>query len=178
MSLTDACREARAALEDAFLDRRTPGAEVRAHLDSCTSCREVEVELRTLSEALLGLAAESPPERLLARTVLRGRAELAPGSLARAGTGPLGPRLPRGFGGELLRLLGVATAALPLVLAWNALVIHVGGRLLGGVVPEPVLSVLAGAYLASVAGWLAFLYGSIPFVAHRRVQRTISEATG
>ncbi|HME73291.1 MAG TPA: hypothetical protein VKM54_26000 [Myxococcota bacterium] len=178
MSPTDACQTARAALEDAFLSRRTPGAEIRAHLDSCVVCREVEGELRRLGEALSGLPAGAPPERLIARTLLRGRAELASRSLAPAGAGSPGHALPRGFAGELLRLLGVATAALPLVLAWNALVIRLGGRLLAGFVPEPVLSVLAGAYLASVAGWLAFVYGSIPFVAHRRVQRTISEVTG
>lgn len=178
MSATDACRTARSALEDSFLDRRTPGAEIRAHLDSCVACREVEAELRALGEALSGLVTGAPPERLIARTLLRGRAELTSRSPALAVAGPLGPRLPRGFGGELLRLLGVATAALPLVLAWNALVIRLGGRLLAGFVPEPLLSVLAGAYLASVAGWLAFVYGSIPFVAHRRVQRTISEVTG
>ncbi|HTF34597.1 MAG TPA: hypothetical protein VK714_12980 [Myxococcota bacterium] len=178
MSATDACRTARAALEDAFLDRRTPGAEIRAHLDSCVDCREVEAALRTLGETLGELVAGAPTERLIARTLLRGRAELASRGPALAGAGLLGPRLPRGFTGELLRLLGVATAALPLVLAWNALVIRFGGRLLAGFVPEPVLSVLAGAYLASVAGWLAFVYGSIPFVAHRRVQRSISEVTG
>ncbi len=173
----DACRTARTALEEAFLGRRASGPEIRAHLDSCVDCREVERELRKLDAALGGLADPAPPERLVARTLLRGRAELASRSLAQPGEGSFGQALPQGFAGELLRLLGVATAALPLVLAWNALVIHVGGRLLAGFVPEPILSILAGAYLASVAGWLAFVYGSIPFVAHRRVQRTISEVT-
>jgi hypothetical protein len=166
------------SLEDAFLSRRTPGAEIRAHLDSCVACREVEAVLRTLGETLGHVPAGAPPEDLIARTRLRGRAELTSQSLARASPGALGRALPRGFAGELLRLLGVATAALPLVLAWNALVFRLGGRLLAGFVPEPILSVLAGAYLASVAGWLAFVYGSIPFVAHRRVRRTISEVTG
>jgi hypothetical protein len=166
------------SLEDAFLSRRAPGAEIRAHLDSCVACRELEAALRTLGKELESLPAAAPPERLIARTQLRGRAELASPSLVRAGARTLAPALPRGFGREVLRLLGVATAALPLVLAWNALVLRIGGRLLAGFVPEPILSVLAGAYLASVAGWLAFVYGSIPFVAHRRVRRTISEVTG
>ena len=178
MSPPDACRTARAALEEACLDRRAPSSEIRAHLDSCIACREVETELRTLGEALRDLPAGAPPDPLIARTLLRGRAELASRSPAPTGAGPLGPQLPRGFAGELLRLLGVATAALPLVLAFNTLVLRLGGRLLAGFVPEPVLSVLAGAYLASVAGWLAFVYGSIPFVAHRRVQRATSEVTG
>ncbi|HBZ69213.1 MAG TPA: hypothetical protein DEP35_05470 [Deltaproteobacteria bacterium] len=178
MSSTDACRTARAALEEAFLERRTPGSEIRAHLDSCVACREVETELRAVAEALRALPAGAPPEPLIARTLLRGRAELSSQSPALARAGPLGPRLPRGFAGEFLRLFGVATAALPLVLVWNTLVLRLGGRLLAGFVPEPVLSVLAGAYLASVAGWMAFVYGSIPFVAHRRVQRATSEVTG
>ena len=178
MSPLDACRAARASLEDAFLGRRVPGAEVRAHLDSCLACREVEVALRTLGASLDSLPAGVPPESVLLRTQLAARAELAPQNLVRGSAGTLGRVLPRGFVGELLRLVGFATAALPLVLAWNALVIRLGGRLLAGFVPEPLLSVLAGAYLASVAGWLAFVYGSIPFVAHRRVQRTISEVTG
>jgi hypothetical protein len=86
--------------------------------------------------------------------------------------------LPPGFGRELARLLAVALAALPVVVVWNVVVIRFGGRLLEGLLPEPVLGVVAGAYVASVAGWLAFLYGSIPFVAHRRVQRTSSEVMG
>jgi hypothetical protein len=178
MSSVEACRAARTALEDAFLGRRTPGPEIRDHLDSCTACREVEAELRALGEAFCSLPAGEPSERLVARTLLRGRAELAPGSLSLAGLRSLRPSLPQGYSWELLRLLGVATAALPLVFGWNALVIRIGGRLLGGFLPEPLLSVLAGAYLASVAGWLAFVYGSIPFVAHRRVQRTTSEVAG
>jgi hypothetical protein len=178
MSALDACRLARASLEDAFLARRIPGAEIRAHLDSCVACREVEAALRRLGESLDSLAAGEPPEALILATQLRGRADLVSQNLVRGGARALGQVLPRGFAGELLRLVGFATAALPLVLAWNALVIRLGGRLLAGFVPEPVLSVLAGAYLASVAGWLAFVYGSIPFVAHRRVQRSISEVTG
>jgi len=178
MSVPEACRMTRGALEDAFLERRKPGAEIRAHLDSCVACRGVDAELQALGEALRAHAVEAVPERFVARTLLRGRAELATGSLTLAGTPSLLHRLPPGFTGELLRLLGVATAALPLVLAWNALVIRLGDRLLDGWLPDPVLGVLAGAYLASVAGWLAFLYGSIPFVAHRRVLRTISEVTG
>ena len=178
MTPLDACRAARASLEDAFLDRRVPGAEIRAHLDSCLACRELEIALRTLGESLDSMPAAAPPESLVLRTQLAARAELSSQALVRGSTGALGRVLPRGFVGELLRLLGFATAALPLVLAWNALVIRLGGRLLAGFVPEPLLSVLAGAYLASVAGWLAFVYGSIPFVAHRRVRRTISEVTG
>jgi len=178
MSAPEACRLARVALDEAFLERGALGAEIRAHLDSCVACRGVEAELRALGEALRALPVGAVPERVVARTLLRGRAELATDSLPLMGTRSLVHRLPPGFTAELLRLLGVATAALPLVLAWNALVIRLGDRLLDGWLPDPVLGVLAGAYLASVAGWLAFLYGSIPFVAHRRVLRTISEVTG
>ena len=176
--MSSGCDATRAALEDAFLERRPPAAEARAHLDSCVACRAVEAELASLARGLGALPAAAPSEPLVAGTLLRAREELTSG-LAGSRRGAVSAQvLPPGFVRELVRLLAIALAALPAVLAWNAVVIRFGGELLARLLPEPLLGVVAGAYLASVAGWLAFLYGSIPFVAHRRVRRTTSEVTG
>jgi len=174
----DRCAATRAALDDAFLERTAPANDVRAHLDGCAACRAVEQELRALADGFATLVEPAASEKLVARTVLRGRAELVAGAIAERSVPASRRTLPPGFGRELARLLAVALAALPVVVVWNVVVIRFGGRLLEGLLPEPVLGVVAGAYVASVAGWLAFLYGSIPFVAHRRVQRTSSEVMG
>jgi hypothetical protein len=174
----DRCAATRTALDEAFLERTAPGADVRAHVDGCAECRAVEGELRAVADAFAALPEPTVSDRVVARTLLRGRAEVVAGAIAERSAVVSRRTLPPGFGRELARLLAVALAALPAVLVWNVVVIRFGGRLLEGLLPEPVLGVLAGAYVASVAGWLAFLYGSIPFVAHRRVQRTSSEVMG
>jgi hypothetical protein len=186
---TERCGAVQAALSEAFLGRdgaRIPD-DLESHLASCEACAAVRHELASLAADLRPLAASPEPSAALRRRTLRlARLELA--ANVEAGLdAPLsdrievaaGPRhaagLPPGFARECLRLLGGAVAALPVIVGWNWLVLQAGGGLLASLLPEPVIGVLAGAYLASVAGGLAFLYGSIPFVAHRRALRSLAE---
>ena len=75
----------------------------------------------------------------------------------------------------MCRLLGASLLPLPLVLAWNAAVLSLGGDLLGGVVPASLLQALGAGYVLAGATWLGCLYGSLPLVAHRRVHRRALE---
>lgn len=186
---SEPCSAAQTALSEAFLGRdgaRLPDA-LESHLAACEACAAVRHELASLAADLRPLAASPEPSPALRRRTLRlarlelaanveaeldaplsGRVEIAAGTHHPAG-------LPPGFARECIRLLGGAVAALPVIVGWNWLVIQAGGGLLASLLPEPVIGVLAGAYVASVAGGLAFLYGSIPFVAHRRALRTLAE---
>ncbi len=179
MTSTDSCTHCLDALHESFLRREALREVDASHLETCPSCRNARAELTALALELESLAcAAAPDDALVARVRREARLELAEtleveheSERARATD-----TLPRGFGRECARLLAAALAALPVVLLWNGLVLEGARRLLAGVLPEPVLGALGGAYLASVAGWLAFLYGSIPIVAHRRA-RLLEEAT-
>lgn len=181
---TERCDAVQTVLSESFLGRdRTPLAAVlEEHLTSCAACAAVRHELASLSEELRPLAASAEPSPALRRRTLRlAKLELAAKVESEleaplAGGAEIAPRsLPPGFARECLRLLGGAVATLPVIVGWNLLVLWAGGGLLVSLLPEPVLGVLAGAYVASVAGGLAFLYGSIPFVAHRRALRNLAE---
>jgi hypothetical protein len=172
---TERCDAAQAALTDAFFAHGDPDADTVAHVEGCASCTFARREIETLARELDGLPEAVPPSALALRTRRFARMELAAARESTRGDELVpsnGAALPPGFARECARLLAGALAALPLVVAWNALVLWVGGGVLASLLPEPVLGVVAGAYVASVAGGLAFLYGSIPFVAHRRARRS------
>jgi len=95
----------------------------------------------------------------------------------RSTPGELRHGVPEGFRRELAWLLVVAVAPLPLVVLWNAALLAVGDRLLAGLLPAPLLSALAAAYVLSAAAWLSLLYGSLPFVAQRRAERRAEEVS-
>jgi hypothetical protein len=176
---TERCAAAQAALAESMLAREaTLAPEVASHVAECGECARIRDELASLSRALDSVPAPAPPSVLSARARRLARLELA-AAVDAASEDALVPAsasgLPPGFGRECARLLAGSLAALPLVVGWNALVIWVGGGVLASLLPEPVVGVLAGAYVASVAGGLAFLYGSIPFVAHRRARRSLEE---
>jgi len=184
---TERCDAVQAALTEAFLAHDAaplPEAQAR-HLAGCAACTAARHELASLADGLRPLAgARAPSAALRQRTLRLARLELRATAEASDGESRLVPpealvsgALPPGFARECLRLLGGAVAALPVIVGWNVLVLWAGGGLLASLLPEPVLGVLAGAYVASVAGGLAFLYGSIPFVAHRRARRALLEAT-
>ena len=75
-----------------------------------------------------------------------------------------------------MRILASAAAALPLVLLWNFAVLSLGGELLAGLLPATLLGGLGAAYVLAAGGWLAVVYGSIPFVAHGQARRRLREA--
>ena len=175
---TERCPAARDAIAEAMLSRGAAlPAGVAEHVAQCADCARERDALATLARELAALPEPTPPSALVARARRLARLELAASAEGGREERPpaSGAALPPGFGRECLRLLAGALAALPLVLAWNAAVLWVARGLLASLLPEPVLGVLAGAYVASLAGGLAFLYGSIPFVAHRRARRSHAE---
>lgn len=168
------CDEIQARLTDAFLAREEAAVGDVRHADGCDACGALQTELAALAE---GFAAAPEP-------ALRDEAFAAAHTRARAAlrsARPLPERahatLPVGYGRELTRILAGATAALPVVLVWNLAVLSLGSMLLRGVVPPLLLGALGTAYVIAAAGWLALLYGSIPFVAHGQVQRRLQEVT-
>jgi hypothetical protein len=171
------CEEVEARLVEALLARTQPTAQDCAHAAACPSCGPALDELRTLRRALDAAAEPEPRPALLAAAWRGAVAEL---ERARAAPAPAKAPIqgvPLGFHRELGRLLGGALAPLPLVLLWNVALLALGQRLLAGWVPAPVLSMLAVGYVLAAAGWIALLYGSIPLVAHRRVQRRLPEVS-
>jgi hypothetical protein len=169
------CADVEARLAEALLERREPSDPDRAHARDCGACAALLGELDELRLALGALPAPEPPRELVSRAWRRAAAELRGSPLARSTPGELRRGVPEGFRRELLRLLGVALAPLPLVALWNAALLALGDRLLAGLVPAPLLSTLAAAYVLSAAAWLSLLYGSLPFVAQRRVERRDGE---
>ncbi len=162
MATEGACERIREGLEEALLSRDEIGRAEREHLAQCPDCRAAAARLRSLAAALDALPAPEPPPELLATTLSRARTALAP---------------PAGFGRELLRVFAGAAAVFPLVVLWNWAVLSAGEELLAPFLPAPLLTALAAGWVLAASGWLALLYGSIPFLAHRRVLRRLNEVT-
>jgi len=117
-------------------------------------------------EALLAALAEpgpEPPPALVARTLLRTRAELRATSR-------------RAFWRELIQLAAPAAAALPLVLAVNASVVYASWLALSRWLPawaSDLAVVLPGLYAFGALGWLALFWGALPLLAHQRLARRL-----
>jgi hypothetical protein len=175
------CDAVESRLVEAFLARRPAPREDDAHVAACAACRAIRDELAALGVALAGHPRPVPSELLVQRTQRRARTELAAAlerALEEAEVRTSDANLlPPGFARECVRLLVGAVAVLPLVLLWNGFVLSLARRLFAGVVPESLLAVAGGAYVACFAAWMTFVYGSIPFVAHRRARRAPSEVT-
>ena len=174
---SERCAEVEARLGEVLLERREPSDLDRAHTLGCVDCAAALAELDGLRLALGALPAPEPPRELVSRAWRRAAAELRGSPPARSAPGELRRGVPQGFRRELLRLLAVALAPLPLVALWNAALLAIGDRLLAGFVPAPLLSALAAAYVLSAAAWLSLLYGSLPFLAQRRAERRDGEVS-
>ena len=124
---------------------------------------ETRAGLRHLAPALDALPARHPSTELVDRTLRAARAELA-----QPVSEPVRATLPAGFGREFARLLGLSAAPGALALAWNALVLVLAPPILAQWVPAPIASAFVGLYVFAALGWFALVYGSLPFVAHRR----------
>lgn len=131
----------------------------------------VEEALRHLGPALDAVRVPPPPEALVERTLLAARAELARLPETRAIPAAVAP----GFGWELARLVAVAALPLLVVVAWNVLLVRMGGPLLEAWLPEGFVTALLGAYALGVLGWTALVFGTLPFAAHRRAWRRRQE---
>jgi hypothetical protein len=164
--VTDAvCAGVQERMTEALLARGAPAAPDLLHAESCAACAACRDELAALRA---GLDSIELPELAAARFEAARRSAIA--ELTRAA-----PGLPEGFGRELGRVLGGALAALPVVLAWNAIVLVVGGELLRGLVPSGLAAGLGTAYAIAAAGWLAFLFGALPLVADGQARRRLQE---
>jgi hypothetical protein len=159
------CNEVEAHLVEALLARAEAEPADLEHAETCPACGPSLHELASLRAGLEAWSADAASPELAAST-RRAVAERRPSTLA----APV-PELPAGFGRELARLLGAALAPLPLVLLWNVSLVLLGGRVLGAVLPEALISVLGVGYVVAAAGWLALVYGSLPILAHQRAQR-------
>ncbi len=174
---SERCAEVEARLAEALLARSLPSEADVAHTTACPGCAAALAELEGLRLALGALPAPEPPPELVSSAWRRAAAELR--AAPRAGSAPSVIRrgVPEGFQRELLRLLAVALAPLPLVALWNAALLALGDRLLAGIVPAPLLSALAAVYVLSTAAWLSLLYGSLPFIAQHRAERRDREVS-
>jgi hypothetical protein len=161
-TLPEPCAGVQERMTDALLDHRGPAAPDLLHAEGCAACAACRA----------GLDAGPEPELPAARLAEARR--LAAAELAR-GASPARARLPAGYGRELGRVLAGALAALPIVLAWNAAVLLLGGELLAGLVPRGLAAGLATAYVVAAAGWLAFLFGALPLVADGQARRRLQE---
>jgi hypothetical protein len=162
---------------EALLARAEPSEADRAHARECAACAEALAELDGLRRALGALPAPEPSRELVSGVWRHAAAELSAAPPVRPAPGVLRHGVPEGFRHELVRLLAVALAPLPLVVLWNAALLAVGDRLLGGFLPAPLLSALAAAYVLSAAAWLSLLYGSLPFLAQHRAERRAEEVS-
>jgi len=163
------CTTVQGRLTDALLARADAAASDREHAERCEACGAVARGLGRLGEALAADAPEDASDGLVSLTLVRARAELAGRAAARAAPAA-------GWRRELGRLVGVSLLPLPLVLAWNAAVLGLGGELLAGLVPGALLRALAAGYVVAGVTWLACLYGSLPVVAHRLARRRAPSA--
>jgi hypothetical protein len=127
------------------------------------STEHLETELARLAPRLDELQVGEPPTALVERTLRAARLELA-----RTPAAPVSQPLPAGFKRELVRVLSLTAAPGALAIVWNALVILVAPALLSQWLPEGIAGALVAAYAFAALGWLALVYGSLPFVAHRR----------
>jgi len=162
------CDLVQSRLSDAFLARGEAARADRDHAAGCAACSAYRAELQTLAREL---SEDGPPvasDALVGATLRRATEELARRAAARAAP-------PEGYSRELGRLVAATLLPLPLVLLWNAAVLSVGGDLLTGVFPDTLVRLIGGAYVLAGATWLACLYGSLPFVAHRQLRRRALE---
>lgn len=170
MSGERSCEEIEAGLIETFLAGEQPAAALGAHTLRCPACARTRAQLADLSARLDALAAPEP----LGTAALDSIRRRVLTTLERDSRRARAP-LPSGYTRELLRILGPAVAVLPVVLLWNAAVLHYADVMLADLLPGALRAALAAGYIAASAGWLALLFGSIPFVAHARVQRPSTE---
>ena len=166
MPIDGGCEGIHRGLIEAFFARSEASAGELAHAATCPTCGAVTQDLADLSAALAN-TGELPSERGAA-VRLRVAHELAE-AVAAAATATRESELPRGFGRELVRLLGWSLLPLPLALFAFALLFRLGSGLLGEILPEVTVLALGLVAAFGAASWLALIYGSLPFFAHRRV---------
>ena len=165
------CDAVQERMTEALLAQRAPAAPDLLHAEGCAACAACRDELAALRAGLDAWDAPELPTRVGEAARRRAQAELSRGGApARAG-------LPAGFGRELGRVLGGALVALPVVLAWNAAVLLLGGELLRGLVPAGLAASLGAAYAVAAAGWLAFSFGALPLVADGQARRRLQEVS-
>jgi hypothetical protein len=178
MATEGRCGQIEDRLTESLLARAEPEAEDCAHARDCAVCGPLLLELTSLRGSLDSAGGGvDAPESVAETTLARARSLLE----SRRHGAPLPVRVPRGlpegFSGECLRLLGAALVPFPVVVVWNLAFLALGEQLLGGLLPAALLTTVGVAYVAAAAGWSALLYGSIPILAHRRVQRRTAEVS-
>lgn len=168
------CREVQTRLTDAFLAHRGPDAGDLAHTRACPACAAHRAELRALADALDRAPAPELRPELAAALRRRADEELA---VASPIAGPAEAALPAGYHRELARLLLWAALPLPALVLWYAALFRLGGSLLANLLPHFLVVAIGLAFAAGATSWLALIYGSIPFVAHRRAVSHQREVT-
>jgi len=161
-----------ARLTDDFLGHRQPEAGDLAHAQACHGCGAHRAELCSLAEALDGAPAPELHPELAAALHRRATEELA---IASPIPGPAEAGLPPGYHRELARLLLWTSLPLPALLLWYAALFRIGGSLLADLLPGFLVVMIGFAFAAGATSWLALIYGSIPFVAHRQAVRRQQE---
>jgi len=163
MSAADPCAGVQERLEEALLARRAAAPPDLAHAEGCPVCGRCRDDLLALGADLDAAPAPEPPAAVVHAARRRAAEELRRGAVRRP--------LPQGYGRELLRLLGGATAAFPAVLLWNAAVLALGAELLPRWLPPALVSLVGVGYAVAAGGTVALVFGALPVVAHGRVQQ-------
>jgi len=163
MSASEHCQGVQERLEEALLARREAGAPDLAHAAGCPACRACRDDLLALGAELHAAPAPEPPAAVVRAAWRRAAEELRRAAARRP--------LPRGYGRELLRLLGGTAAAFPAVLLWNAAVMALGADLLARWLPPDLVVALGAAYAVAAGGTVALVFGALPVVAHGRMQQ-------
>ena len=164
------CETVTRRLSESFLAREAPAAADLEHARGCVACAAHRDDLTALTAAFETAPSPDLRPEIVAATRRRAAA-LLPGqpvavpdaphpivaTFAAARRAP--PPLPERFRRELARLIAGSLAPLPLVLAWNAAVVLLLGRLLRPVLPELALYALGLAYALSFVFCLNIVYG-------------------
>lgn len=134
----------------------TPTDAARAHASGCDRCRRELDDVRALG-ARLAAWVPRPPSPALTNAVLRAAA-------------PLLGQVRRARWRDVARAVGAALVPLPLVVAFDVLVVRRLHAALAALLPAGLSAYLVFNYAAMLALLLAATYAAVPLLAERQAR--------
>ena len=136
-------------------NKRTGERALAAHIEECEACRANAVPIARLATLLEASVIEVDAAALSRAVLLRARPELQ-----RMATWA--------FGRQVAAAVLVALLPLPVVLAFDAYVLHFVYTVASWLLPAPVAEYFVGSYAAFLALLFALTYATVPvLLAHR-----------